>query len=638
MKEAALGAEVRDYEERMGQLESNYFTGFAVVTEDAHARYDQMTENALVSLTNSTLGYNQRIDELSDMATRSFIHHTMAEAELQKELVGAVSSGALKEAALGAEVRDYEERMGQLESTYFSSLCVVTNDAHARYDQMTENALVSLTNSTLGYNQRIDELNDLSTKAFIHHTMAEAELQQQLISAVSSGALTKATLLAEIGNYEERTRALESMWMHSLVHTTSTELKLQNELIMSATSAAAKETALTAELKDFEQRVSELSEMNMMAFVHHTTVEAGLQKELVGAVTEGALEAAALKAELSNFGERMRMLENSYFSSLAVVTEDAHARYDQMTENALVSLTQSTLGYNKIVDELNDMATKQFVHHTEVEAELQKELIQAVSDGALTKTTLTAELNDNAERFRMLENGYFSSLAVVTEDAHARYDQMTENALVSLTQSTLGYNKIVDELNDMAAKQFVHHTEVEAELQKELVQAVSQGALTKATLSTEVRNYEERVSSLETMWMKSFVHSTEAEAGLQNELISSAARAAAKEAALGAELKDFEQRVSELSSSYLSSLATSTNGWHALVDELNMNYTNAFIHSTEVEAGLQNELVAAVSSAALKESVMGAELNNFGERFLALENTYVPHHPIYRIPRPTTNY
>ena len=110
--------------------------------------------------------------------------------------------------------------------------------------------------------------------------------------------------------------------------------------------------------------------------------------------------------------------------------------------------------------------------------------------------------------------------------------------------------------------------------------------------------------------------------GLQKELVDETSRAAVVETALTAVLNNYQDRFAQLNLDYFRSLATTTQDHHSRMDELNNLSALSFVSTTNHTNSLQKELVDETSRAAVVETALTAELNNYQDRFAQLTLDY----------------
>ena len=302
--------------------------------------------------------------------------------------------------------------------------------------------------------------------------------------------------------------------------------------------------SLIVSTKNLWHRINDLTVMSYQQFVHHNKVEAQLQNKLIAVTSRAALKEATMATEIANYVERNNLLEMSFFTQLAT----------------------STNGWWQRVDELSEMSAKQLVHHTLAEADLQNELITLSASSTLNEATLNTEIINYSERISSLEMQFFSNFAVTNNDLHSRINQLHLNSLVSMTNATNHWWQRIEELSEMSAKQLVHHTLAEADLQNELITLSASSALKEATLNTEIINYSERICSLEMQFYSNFAVTN----------------------------NDLHRRIDQLHLNSLMAVTIATKHWWQRMDELSEMSARQLAHHTRAEANLQNELIDSI--------------------------------------------
>ena len=203
-RESVLKVEVQNYDERMRKLEIDFFVQLTVNTNanternrwleydylaslcldenEKHARIGQLENDYLSFLCVTENDKNGRLDQLNEQYFINFVHHINTRADLQNELIALSAAATLKEIALRAEIKNYDERMGKLEndffaqlaintnanirrhekleSDYLSCLCVVENEKNAKIRQLESDYLLSMCISENDKNARLDQLSD----------------------------------------------------------------------------------------------------------------------------------------------------------------------------------------------------------------------------------------------------------------------------------------------------------------------------------------------------------------------------------------------------------------------------------------------------------------------------------------------
>lgn len=679
---AALTSEIRNYDERLENLENSYFTSFSLNNLDMHERLDSISSTYFASLSATNNDWWQRTDEIEAAAMQLFAHTTATEAGLQNELITLSTKSALKETCLQAEVDDYAARTLMLENAFFSQFVTSTNDLHDRVTLLTSEMYTNMAVNTNDEWKRIDEFSEMWARELVHHTRVEAQLQDELITTVSKSAIKEAALTAEINDCMERIGVFEDSFYRQFVTTNDDLYGRLGEL-----SVAFNMTMATNVIDKFS-RLGELEALNSKQLVHHTEAEAKFQIELIGAVTAASLKETTLTSELNNCMERFDNLENAFFVQLATNTNDKFARIGELEQAAYGSLAVSTNDWWARTDELSDMCLNNFAHHTDVEAKLQSELISLSAESSIERLAHSTEVNNLTERMSHIESSFFENFAVTNNDFHARLAALEEAGYISLALSTNHWYKIVDELSSANATMLAHHTQVEADLQSELINEVTMNLLQQASLQCEISSYEERMESLEARYFASFSlnnadlhgrlsqinesycaslavvtndtwariselensssrlisHHTRVEADFQNELITLGVNSALKEVTMQTEQDNMVQRLSEVEGAYFTSLAARDSDWHGRMKNLEEKYFTSLVlttkanfermqeletlsmkqlaHHTEIEMNLQNELIDAVVGSTLKETRLKCEVYDYEARVMMLEGSF----------------
>jgi hypothetical protein len=118
-----------------------------------------------------------------------------------------------------------------------------------------------------------------------------------------------------------------------------------------------------------------------------------------------------------------------------------------------------------------------------------------------------------------LEGLALASLAVTNNANEARVTELEGLALASFATTNNANHARFEEVERMSLELFARSTRITADLQDELVKAVTAGAMKELQMGAEIQDFEERFRLLNDMYVKEFVHHNEVEQGLQNELI-----------------------------------------------------------------------------------------------------------------------
>ncbi|GMI38665.1 hypothetical protein TrCOL_g12783 [Triparma columacea] len=284
MKQLSLQCEIGDYEERMNSLEKSYFASFSLNNADFHGRLDQINEAYCTTLAVTTKDTWDRLDELGIASAKLVAHHTRVEADLQNELISQGVRSAMKEAVMQAEHDNMLERLGDIETSYFSGLATRVNDWHGRMESLEEGYFGSLALTTMNNHKRMQELEEMSLKQLSHHTTVEKDLQNELIDAVVGSTMKETSLKCEVENYEARVRVLEeSFFSQFAVNNADMHSRLDD-------IANAHFMSLASTTNDSWKRLDELASMSYKLMEHHTGEELKLQDELIKSVAFGAME------------------------------------------------------------------------------------------------------------------------------------------------------------------------------------------------------------------------------------------------------------------------------------------------------------------------------------------------------------
>ena len=500
------------------------------------------------------------------MCTKSFVHHTKAEAKLQNELVSLSSESSLEHLLHSTELRNLTERMSHIEEEFFKNFAVTNCDLHARIAEIQEAGLMSLALSTNQWHKTVDELGHANANLIAHHTRVEADLQSELIGEVTRNSLKQVSLQCEIVDYEERMNSVERSYFASFALNNEDfhgRLGQINEVYC---------TALAVTTKDSWDRIDELGSASAELIAHHTRVEAGLQNELISQEVRSAMKETVMQAEHDNMMERLGDIETSYFSGLATRVNDWHGRVGCLEEGYFASLALTTMDNHERMTELEGMSMKQLAHHTAVEKNLQNELIDAVVGSAMKESSLKCEVEDYESRVRVLEESFFGQFAVSTNEHYQRVEELESSYLTSFAVTNQDLWSRMDELTRASLEHFAHNTEVVANLQNEMIESETRAALIETRLKCEVEDYEARVGMLEDAFFGQFATNN----------------------------ADMHSRLDELGEAHLISLAVTTNDSWKRLDELTSMSYKLVEHHTGEELKLQNELIGSVASGVME--------------------------------------